>query len=385
MIFDKRPATLRFGPRSPYPEKGCFCCLKGANAKSKHFASFLKNPLTIDCITGRIIELSNYVRRYLSWIEGLTTNQYVGGSNPSRRTIYILCEPSGSFFVSESRMKEKIYQGFHLDDSEFSDTLASADKAKEDYDLLKPFSLEERDALASYDEDFLVRFTHGSNAIEGSTLSLDDTTLVLEGEFVPDKPGKEIFMAKGVADGYDYALQAAEQGLPLTENLVKDIHLRTALDNQPRTRGVYRTSAVYLRGSDVVPASPLRVRELMADLVYAYGESTMHPLLKIAAFHAMFENIHPFQDGNGRTGRTLMNYMLLQSGYIPIALKADAGGALAYSTALQAWQLDNEALAFASLIQSLLVEEYKRRTEAVCSTREATLEITGRFGTFEQE
>lgn len=138
MIFDKRPATLRFGPRSPHPEKGCFCCLKGANSKSKHFASFLKNPLTITSNTGRIIELSNYVRRYLSWIEGLTTNQYVGGSNPSRRTIYILHEPSGSFFVSESRMD----QSFHVSGSEPPDLLASADKAQEAYELLKPFSLE---------------------------------------------------------------------------------------------------------------------------------------------------------------------------------------------------------------------------------------------------
>lgn len=279
-------------------------------------------------------------------------------------------------------MKDKIYQSFHLDETIFSDILAQADKAKKSLTLLGPFSLEEQDALTSYDEDFLVRFTYGSNSIEGSTLSLDDTTLILEGEFVPNKPGKEIFMAKGVADGYDYILQAVEQNTPLTEEFIKEVHLRTALDNQPRTRGTYRTSAVYLRGSQVVPADPLYVREHMADLLYAYENSSMHPLLNIAAFHAMFENIHPFQDGNGRTGRTLMNFMLLQNGYIPIALKADAEGALAYSSALQAWQLNGNAASLIELIQNLLTEEYEQRNKAVRKTREATLKITGTPGTF---
>ena len=279
-------------------------------------------------------------------------------------------------------MKEKIYNSFHLDDTAFSDILASADESKASFDQLKPFSLEELDALHSYDEDFLVRFTYGSNSIEGSTLSLDDTTLILEGEFVPNKLGKEIFMAKGVADGFDYALQAFEQGVSITEEFIKEVHLRTALDNQPRTRGTYRTSTVYLRGSEVVPANPLYVREYMADLVYAYEESTMHPLLKIAAFHVMFENIHPFQDGNGRTGRTLMNFMLMQGGYVPIALKADAGGALTYSSALQAWQLNGEASGFISLIETLLKGEYEKRAEAVAHTRTATLKITGTPGTF---
>lgn len=280
-------------------------------------------------------------------------------------------------------MKEKTYQSFHLSKVEFSDALASADKARNIFEQYKPLSLEEADALASYDADFLVRYTYGSNAIEGSTLSLDDTTLVLEGQFVPDKPGKEIFMAKGVADGYDYVLQSVELDAALTEGLIKELHLRTALDSQPRTRGIYRTSAVYLRGSSVVPANPLLVREYMADLLYAYQESTMHPLVKIAAFHVMFEHIHPFLDGNGRTGRSLMNFMLLQNGYVPVALKADAGGALAYSSALQAWQLNNDAAPFVGLVQSLLVEEYARRSEAVSLTREATLKITGTPGTFE--
>lgn len=279
-------------------------------------------------------------------------------------------------------MKEEIYQSFHLDESGFSSIIEKLDETRESFDSLQPFSFEERDALISYDADFLVRFTYGSNSIEGSTLSLEDTTLVLEGEFVPDKPGKEIFMAKGVSDGYDFALQAIEQNSSFTEELIKDIHLRTALDNQPRTRGVYRTSTVYLRGSNVVPANPLQIREYMADLLFAYDNSDMHPLLRIAAFHVLFEHIHPFQDANGRTGRTVLNFMLLQNGYIPIALKADAGGAHAYSSALQSWQLNNDATPFVNLIQSLLTEEYIKRQEAVTQTRKATLEITGSEGTF---
>ena len=103
--------------------------------------------------------------------------------------------------------------------------------------------------------------------------------------------------------------------------------LRTplALDCQPKARGVYRISPVYINGSLTVTGAPYSVRELMADLVFAANGTGMHPIAKAAAFHAMFENIHPFKDGNGRTGRIIMNHMLKEAGFPPIAIKRPRG------------------------------------------------------------
>ena len=112
--------------------------------------------------------------------------------------------------------------------------------------------------MRSYDEAFLVRFTYNSAAIEGSTLTLIDTELVLEGEFMPsdgnDKRLRDVFAARGIADGCDFAERALEHKAPLTESLIRGIHERTALDCQPRTRGMYRSSAGYIRESEPSPS-----------------------------------------------------------------------------------------------------------------------------------
>jgi len=233
---------------------------------------------------------------------------------------------------------------------------------------MKPFCDEENDALKSYEKAFITRYTYNSNTIEGSTLSIGDTALVLEGEFIPGKPGREHFMARGVAEGFDYARRMLEEGRPFTENLIKDIHERTALDCQPRTRGTYRTNPVYLIGSSVEPVHALEIRENMADLFYAYENSNSHPVIKAAAFHAMFENIHPFVDGNGRCGRTILNYMLEKEGYLSVSLKAD--NRKGYIDGLTAWQLEGNPMPFLALIIESLDIEYASRTDAVEQTRE---------------
>lgn len=221
-------------------------------------------------------------------------------------------------------MHEKIYKAFHQDIS--TDNYNELDELKKTFEGMQPFNEYEKDGLKSYDDAFLVRFTYESNAIEGSTLSLGDTELVLEGEFTPNNNQRlrEIFSARGCADGCAYIEKELENDRKFTENFIKDIHERTTLDCQPRIRGTYRIAPVYIQGSLTEPVDPIQIRELMPTLLYAYENSDAHPIAKAAAFHAMFENIHPFQDGNGRTGRLILNYMLEKEGYPPIALKHDA-------------------------------------------------------------
>ena len=161
-------------------------------------------------------------------------------------------------------------------------------------------------ALSDYDRDWLVRYTYNSNAIEGSTLTLQDTSLVLEGEFVPsDSPARFVFAAE----------------------LIQRSHEVTALDLQPFARGTFRPYGYLARitATRVKTADPLEIHDDLQALIDGLNGSDAHPLLKAAAFHTMFENIHPFMDGNGRTGRQLLNLMLLENGYRPVAIKHDAG------------------------------------------------------------
>ena len=233
-----------------------------------------------------------------------------------------------------------------------------------------PFSANELAGLASFDSAFEVRFVYNSNSIEGSTLTLGETALVLDGEFVPDRPGRDYFAARGSADGMAYYRKALNQGQTVSEDLVLNIHERTALDCQPASRGVYRQYPVYLRGSQVVPANWAGVPELMSALFTAYSTSSQHELYKAAAFHAMFEQIHPFGDGNGRTGRLVLNFMLERAGYPPIAISADNRSG--YLQALESWQAKGDVEPLLSMIGSGVCDELEARIGCVTDTRSSS-------------
>ena len=238
------------------------------------------------------------------------------------------------------------------------------------FESMKPFNEYEKDGLKSYDDAFLVRFTYESNAIEGSTLSLGDTELVLEGEFTPNNNQRlrEIFSARGCADGCAYIEKELENDRKFTENFIKDIHERTTLDCQPRIRGTYIIAPVYIQGSLTEPVDPIQIRELMPTMLYAYENSDAHPIAKAAAFHAMFENIHPFQDGNGRTGRLILNYMLEKEGYPPIALKHDAKQD--YKKSLEEWQVRGNPKMFLNIVKNCVLDELQERIRIITVTRE---------------
>lgn len=268
-------------------------------------------------------------------------------------------------------MQEKIFRAFNLDETAWAGLLDAADASTRALHALEPLSNAERLGMASYDDAFLVRFTYNSAAIEGSTLSLADTSLVLEGEFMPSDPAdkrlSDVFAARGIADGVAFLRKAQTEGRPLSEELIKDLHERVALDCQPRTRGSYRLGAVYIRGSETVTAPVSRVRSLMGDLVYAVEHSAEPPIVRAAAFHAMLENVHPFADGNGRTGRVIMNGMLETAGYPPIAIKA--AGRASYLQALEDWQVRDDPRPLIALVAEQVAEEAQARHDGIMQSR----------------
>lgn len=239
-----------------------------------------------------------------------------------------------------------------------AERLRRIDALKDRARALEPLDGVEEMALADYDRDWLVRYTYNSNAIEGSTLTLEDTSLVLEGEFVPsDSPARYVFAARGVADGMAYVREYAKEGRKLNEELIRRLHEVTALDLQPFARGTFRPYGYLARitATRVKTADPLEIRDDLRSLIDGLDGCAAHPLLRAAGFHAMFENIHPFMDGNGRTGRQLLNFVLLRNGYRPVAIKYDAGRA--YARGLEAWQVDGKPDSFCSIFLDCVEQE----------------------------
>lgn len=239
-----------------------------------------------------------------------------------------------------------------------AERLRRIDALKDRARALEPLDGVEEMALADYDRDWLVRYTYNSNAIEGSTLTLEDTSLVLEGEFVPsDSPVRYVFAARGVADGMAYVREYAKEGRKLDEELVRRVHEVTTLDLQPFVRGTFRPYGYLARitATRVKTADPLEIRDDLRSLIDGLDGCAAHPLLRAAGFHAMFENIHPFMDGNGRTGRQLLNFVLLRNGYRPVAIKYDAGRA--YARGLEAWQVDGKPDSFCSIFLDCVEQE----------------------------
>ena len=181
----------------------------------------------------------------------------------------------------------------------------------------RPFSPGE---LRRLQENFLVEYTYNSNAIEGSTLTLRETALVLEGLTIDQKPLKHHIEAVGHRDAFLFVKKLVSEKEKLSERIIKQIHTLVLMDS-PEDRGVYRRLAVRIAGAHQEPTQPFKIAEQMQALVAEFGKRNLHPIEAIALFHLRFEGIHPFIDGNGRTGRLIMNFSLMQHGYLPIDVK----------------------------------------------------------------
>lgn len=172
-------------------------------------------------------------------------------------------------------------------------------------------------------EEFIISNTYNSNAIEGSTLTLRETALILgEGVTIAEKPLKEHLEAVGHKDAFEYVVQLADEKTELTERVIKEIH-SLVLMNDRENRGVYRNVPVRIMGAEHTPPQPYLVPELMEQLVDCHNKmlSEKNLIEAVSEFHLKFESIHPFIDGNGRTGRLILNLELMKAGFLPVNIK----------------------------------------------------------------
>ncbi|MBO4740734.1 MAG: Fic family protein, partial [Bacteroidales bacterium] len=158
--------------------------------------------------------------------------------------------------------------------------------------------------------------------IEGNTLTLKETQLVLQGVTIDKKPLKDHLEAVGYKDAFEFVEQLANEHKPLTEYDIRSIHSLVLADRK-EDRGRWRRVPVTIVGAVTEPVQPYQIEPmidaLLADMQSAYAK--LHIVERVALFHLRFESIHPFIDGNGRTGRLIMNLQLINAGFPPVNVK----------------------------------------------------------------
>jgi Fic family protein len=230
---------------------------------------------------------------------------------------------------------------------EISPYLDVVDVKKAQLDALRPLPEE----LAHHlDEWATIELTYNSNAIEGNTLTLQETALVVEyGLTIGGKTVREHLEAINHVLAYNFVKELATK--PRTQislNDILDIHRLILKGIDDKHAGRLRTISVGLKSSAIVFPLPLKLHDLMDEFMTWLHGAQGHPVIIAADAHYKLVSIHPFIDGNGRTSRLLMNLLLLQTGYTPAVIDFDVRKE--YIDALQEWRNNDNQLPFYRIV-----------------------------------
>lgn len=213
-----------------------------------------------------------------------------------------------------------------------------------------------------------IEYTHESNKIEGNTLTLRETAIVIEkGLTIGGKPLNDHLEAINHAQAIDYIKDLAKATNTITERDILQIHALILQGIDRENAGRYRSVPVMISGSKHTPPPPYVVPEKMQEMMRFYDENreTMHPVELASEMHERLVYIHPFADGNGRTARLLMNLILLQNGYPIAILKGDTENRLKYYEALEIASITEDKTPFKNFIKEVLTQTINRILEVV--------------------
>ncbi|HVW49419.1 MAG TPA: Fic family protein [Trinickia sp.] len=234
--------------------------------------------------------------------------------------------------------------------------LTAIDANKATLDAARPLPTH---TVASLREKLMLELTYHSNAIEGNTLTLRETKVVLEGITVGGKSLREHLEATNHRDAILYVEEIVAKREALTEWQIRNLHSLVLKSIDSEQAGRYRQENVVIAGASTTPPDFMHVAAEMAGLIDWYGHSAdLHPVARAAQLHTRFVKIHPFIDGNGRTGRLLLNFELMRVGYPPAIIRKE--DRLAYYDALDVACVSGDygeitALVAASVQRSLVV------------------------------
>jgi len=230
--------------------------------------------------------------------------------------------------------------------------LVTLSELQQQWQAQKPLESSQLQKLQSY---FNLAYTYESNRIEGNTLSLQDTNLVVnEGITIGGKTLQEHLEAINHQEAIHFIEQLVVNLQTFNKSVLLQLHQLILMGIDTKNAGVFRTVEVRISGSKHLPPSPLLLNDLMDGYFefYELNKRTMHPVLLAAEMHERLVTIHPFIDGNGRTARLVMNLVLLQNGYTLVNIKGNLKNRLKYYQALEQVQLNHEHTEFYKLILS---------------------------------
>jgi len=255
---------------------------------------------------------------------------------------------------------------------ELNGLLNRIDRLKAEIDALRPIAADQEGRIMQM---FRLDWTYHSNAIEGNTLSFGETkAFLLHGVTAQGKPFRDYLDIRGHDKALDYLAELVQRRTPLTEATVRELHKIILVepydvaaltpDGRPTKRrihpGQYKTRPNHVRTSTgavhyyATPAeTPAKMGELIAWYRRELDASALHPLILAATFHYQFVTIHPFDDGNGRMARLLMNLILMQAGFPPVIVRTD--NKQTYLLALEKADADDDLEPFINLAGEALI------------------------------
>lgn len=237
---------------------------------------------------------------------------------------------------------------FNLDKTYFD----KVDELNNKLNSKRPFS---KETLKSLRNSINLEWTYNSNGIEGNTLTLRETQIVLEGITVGGKTLREHLEVINHEKAIEYIEDLVKEKNPVTEWNIKNIHQLVLKEIDDKNAGKYRSENVAIMGATHTPPDHLIVPELMEKLILNYQKwNKYHPIIKAALIHGELVKIHPFIDGNGRTSRLVMNLSLMNSGYLPVIIKKE--NRLEYYNALDKAHTTGDYTDFVKLVTNLEIE-----------------------------
>lgn len=229
--------------------------------------------------------------------------------------------------------------------------LSKIDVLKTKLATLRPLPIE---ALKKIQEALEIEYTYESNRIEGNTLTLQETALVVnEGITISGKSMREHLEAINHAQAIDFIKDIVKDDIEISERLIKEIHAIVLHGIDRENAGKYRNVPVMISGSQHMPPQPYLIESQMEAFMIEFNkkvEAKEHPIVIAAYLHDKLVEIHPFIDGNGRSSRLLMNLYLLSKGYLVVSLKGDNDSKRSYYMALEKSHTQNDPVDFYTLV-----------------------------------
>lgn len=246
------------------------------------------------------------------------------------------------------------------------------DARKKQLDALRPLAAEKVKALRSVFEAEETEYIYESNAIEGNTLTLAETELVLrQGLTVSGKPLKDHLEAKNHQKAFQRLNLLIEGNAAFSPEVLLDLHDLILRGIDDSNAGRYRNVAVRIGGSRHVPPNPAKVPDLMDALFAAHAKKAeiLHPVHLAADLHLELAQIHPFVDGNGRVCRLAMNLVLLRNGYPLTMIRSEKNLRVAYYDALAESDKSGTPDAFRGFIEGRVLEALERYLKVLEESR----------------